>query len=168
MDFGSIRIKLNNIKSYGIAQGDAWYAKMYRLIPEKYITRKSIFGKVHKKLVRAASTEATDSAYPIDIKERTKSWYSNAYGQWRTRAFTEYYAYNRSTRNYCKLEYTFCLDDNGDIVQTHVPLSNYDLFMQPESYLYVTTFQGENYKWFEHHVEFDIHEKCLELDKYMR
>lgn len=31
-------------------------------------------------------------------------------------------------------------------------------------YLYVTTFQGDNYRFIESEVPFDIHEKCEELD----
>ena len=33
-------------------------------------------------------------------------------------------------------------------------------------YLYVTTFQNDNYRFFADVVDFDIHKKCRELDAY--
>ena len=38
---------------------------------------------------------------------------------------------------------------------------------KPEDYLYVTTYQNDNYRFYETEVPFDIREKCSEIDQHM-
>ena len=181
MEFGGARIKLTNIKNYGIAQGDSWYAKMYRDVPAKYITKKKAFGKTVTELVSEATIEETGEVYPIDVKENVESYHpyihgrptyngceiGARYGPKMMRKVVEYYVWNRGKQATIRVDHAFHLDANGNIVSTQAALSSEHLFTKPENYLYVTTFQGDNYNWFEHHVKFDIYEKCKELDKYM-
>lgn len=181
LEFGGARIKLINIKNYGIAQGDSWYAKMYRDVPAKYITKKKAFGKTVTELVSEATIEETGEVYPIDVKENVESYHpyihgrptyngyeiGARYGPKMMRKVVEYYVWNRGKQATIRVDHAFHLDANGNIVSTQAALSSEHLFTKPENYLYVTTFQGDNYKWFEHHVKFDIYEKCKELDKYM-
>lgn len=181
LEFGGARIKLTNIKNYGIAQGDGWYAKMYRDVPAKYITKKKAFGKTVTELVSEATIEETGEVYPIDVKENVESYHpyihgrptyngyeiGARYGPKMMRKVVEYHVWNRGKQATIRVDHAFHLDANGNIVSTQAALSSEHLFTKPENYLYVTTFQGDNYKWFEHHVKFDIYEKCKELDKYM-
>ena len=42
-----------------------------------------------------------------------------------------------------------------------------DFLEEEEPLLYVTTYQGDNFRFVQGAVDFDVHEKCSEIDSYM-
>ena len=65
---------------------------------------------------------------------------------------------------------SFCLkeDPDGSLEPYNPPFSGKNDFLtEVEPTLYVTTYQGDNYLFLQGAVDFDVHEKCSELDSYM-
>ena len=153
MIFRGTRIRLNNIKSYGIVVGRGEYVYTYKEC-EKVVTKKTIFGtsEVKKRFL------VQDGVVPI-------------YGYLSPREcfVTNYQVkiYNRHTEEYLYIGHKFYVDETGIVHEHKEELSPSDRFWKNEDYLYVTTYQGDNYEWYEDHDRLDVHGKCRELDMYM-
>lgn len=65
------------------------------------------------------------------------------------------------------MHYNRIKNRNGEIKTLGTVATDNDLIRQKVSYLYVTTYQGDNYRFNDWEVSFDIYEKCKELDSYM-
>lgn len=137
--FGDVRIKLGNIKNYGLSEGEHCYAKVYTLYrPELFVDSLAdcLFGK----------TEWIWTGEKVDL------------GTWDFGKMEFCPVYQRVGEEITKVHdssYRYGIKTTNDIIR------------EPEEYLYVTTFQGDNYRFFQSSAGFDIHEKLAELDKYL-
>ena len=75
--------------------------------------------------------------------------------------------YNRHTEEYLYIGHKFYVDETGIVHEHKEELSPSDRVWKNEDYLYVMTYQGDNYEWYEDHDRLDVHGKCRELDMYM-
>lgn len=142
--FGDVRIKTSNIKNYGIASTTRYYVKVYEYTPS-----------------------ASDSwvKQNLSMKAYSNSWkYTGIDAEMPEELYLRHKAKNFSNgRKYIKWE--------GEIKQSEtkcpLPLSESDFLVKNISYLYVTTYQNDNYEFREGDVDFDIKEKCKEIDRCM-
>lgn len=59
------------------------------------------------------------------------------------------------------------IDENGEVTERENSCYDDDIFSEKDDSLYITTYQGEIYKFFKSYVSFDIYEKFKEIDSYM-
>ncbi len=127
---GNTRIKIGNIKDYGISSEWIEYEKIYK-VKEEFLG----FGFIDRKLVWDGQ----------DIKELSPAsicdmHFRNLFKRYRNK------------------------DDR--IVSSTEKVSFDDLVVTIQrKYLYISTFQKDNFRFYEHKVDFDIKKKCAELDK---
>lgn len=112
---GDTRIKLSNIKDYGIADGS-------------------------EEILEEAEDLQYDlkSVYAIPIPARAQYYFDNEYSQKQTNLekYTSTKRYKRAKKGEAK-------------------------------YLYITTYQGDNYQFYECEVDWNIYHKLEELDNYL-
>lgn len=148
VDFGSTRIKLSNIKNYGISSTLTYYGKVFD--KRQYLTSKNtLFGA---KTVRRHGF--------VDTGERVRLGESREGAAAALCYSIKYQTYYRYVK------------DNGKIVKHSPPLMENWSFedvieCKNVNYLYVTTYQNDNYRFVEDLVPFDIQKKCNELDEYV-
>ncbi len=142
VDLGNVRIKVSNIKNYGIADGCAYWVKVY----QDNVCYKGFF----------------------DFKNSPLEWYGlkqriseYEHGKWLQES--ELGLRDGVTKVSARYR-----NENGRIVASdHQRMEPSDLIAEPCEYLYVKTFQNENYKFFAIDVSFDVREKCKEMDEYL-
>lgn len=134
---GNTRIKVGNIKSYGISNKK-------RITHEKIYTRKYT-GDIGFLLSILSGGDCYYFEWEGDMVPFTKE---------RARELKEDGFMYRRYRN-----------ENGELVddEQHY-LEDDDLIENECNYLYVTTYQNDNFQFFENEVDFDIFKKCSELD----
>lgn len=128
IQFGNVRVKLNNIKNYGISTCDAYYIKQYEW---------------HKRDQKK--------------EERKKSlleYFFEPTGEYRWNGKTEYVSTDEEEAQRIKGEKYYWVD-------------KVEIEKRQQNYLYITTYQGDNFQFVEKEADFDIFEKCKELDCYM-
>ena len=146
IEFGSVRIKLSNIKNYGISSIPTHYAKVFE--KRQYeVNKYTLFGE-----------RSVKKWGLVDTGERIRLDESS--GDLSRMVNSRIYSYRR------------CLKVNGNIIRVNPSFAetweyNDAIERRDIEYLYVTTYQNENYRFVEDEVEFDIHKKCEELDEYM-
>lgn len=179
VQLGNARIKLANIKNYGISSDgantrlDAIYVDVYE---EKYIKKNDIFDYIHDAFCGDYKYEKTRMAIPIsietynDIIEESERCRNSTYFIEPPKA----YVINSS--------FDLSKDIKSQIFRAHerkLIKEDFTFKYDEHHYLYVTTYQGDNYvfyengyykndegKWVYNYEEFDIYEKCNELDNY--
>lgn len=125
---GDVRIKLSNIKSYGISEGYQHFIKVYEhSLPKESSSLKLL---LHDELVWNGLKIPCSSLYT--------------------------------------LRYRYVKDWDGKIAESYQAARDGDCLKQSIHYLYITTYQGDNYRFNDWEVSFDIYEKCRELDSYMQ
>ena len=149
--FGEERIKLTNIKHYGLASGVVDYVRTFCENVE-ISNRKTLFG--------------TKTKQTVTLKENGQIWIHD-YNDW-------YYTtlrveiFDSKKKMFVWLNCRFNLEDDGTIHRfPNDALQSSDHVKQAEDYLYVKTYQGDSYRWYSNRAGFNIYEKCKELDKYM-
>ena len=153
--FGTERIKLKNIKNYGISTGMAYYVKVYEYKP---VAKTGLFGKV--KITNSLVWSKND----IQIPEENTGLPRAENGNLR---YNGVRIYDPKTAEFRMLESKIIRNTSGEISfdsQYTFDRSN-DLYKVPQEYLFVTTYQNANYQWFKNLAPFDIYEKCKELDQ---
>lgn len=143
IEFGNTRIKLNNIKNYGISSIPVYYANVFvgveqekkwrGLLKEKTVTVTTEWIKTGK-TIRLSDVSLADAQAVLGNKQ-----YVIKNGE-ITIVDASVNAFLRSD------ELIICKDVD---------------------YLYVTTFQRDNYRFLADLVNFDVHKKCQEIDKYL-
>lgn len=147
VEFGNTRIRLSNIKNYGIASVPVYYAKVFVLVEKE--AKSKLFGKYRYK-------ECVDSGKRVRLCDTSETDARSILCDG-----SQYY-------------HRYELQD-GKINRIHTggllvygPVSFEDLVeCKNVDYLYVTTYQKDNYRFFADISEFDIHSKCKEIDGYM-
>lgn len=154
---GPERIKLKNIKNYGISTGTAYYVKVYE---HKPTAKTGLFGKV--KITNSLVWSKNDIQIP---EENT----SIARAENGTLRYNGVKVYDPKMAEFRMLESKPIRNTSGEISfdSRYTFDRSSDLYKTPQEYLFITTYQNENYQWFKNLAPFDIYEKCNELDKYL-
>lgn len=153
IQLGNVRVKLGNIKNYGISKCDSYYYKVYEYDPQ---LAKQIEDSNRKKrgLFKTLSSLFSEQPY----KWKGKKIYIASFSKedaLRKAGIDPYYP-NGAPRAYKQEpDGTLELCDGGDFLEIE------------ESYLYVTTYQNDNFRFPEGSVSFNIFDKCKEIDSYM-
>lgn len=136
--FDNIRIKSTNIKNYGINKSARYYVKIFDRNP-----RNSIFDfKTPIHTWNGLTEEIPESQY-------------NAYVNGMS------YDFEHCTRRREKSKSYIGSEESG------VRMPKSDLIVKELSYLFVTTYQNDNYIFWENETSFNIYDKCKEIDSYM-
>lgn len=143
---GNIRIKLSNIKNYGIS-----YTSRERL----KIISKEEFEKLKKEeQINNSKKRLNKIKRPKNIKEKILKKIP-----FRNIPTSEY---QKSYEKY-REEYTHRYQNaSAEYKKNYFELENYSI-----PYLYITTYQNDNYKFHEDKVSFNVRDKMKELDKYL-
>lgn len=157
VDFGSARIKLSNVKNYGISSTTVYYAPVFMYV-ERTEKKQTLFGEKDKK-----SWQLVDSGERIRLGETL----SEAAAKWRADGMTSS-ASGLAAVSAPYLWYYQYVREDGKLRQGYSSTKSIEEAAECKTveYLYVTTFQNDNYRFFADVVDFDIHEKCRELDSY--
>ena len=130
ISLGNVRIRISNIKNYGIAKGEKYYIKVYE-----------------------HSTSSCDSFFSQVILDRY-----------------EWHGLKKEVKNpNCWGGKKIIKSRSGEIKPTNRDLYSRkdDIIIEHVDYLYITTFQGDNYRFYETDVSFNIYDKCQEIDQNM-
>lgn len=159
VEFGNTRIKLSNIKNYGISSAFIYYAKVFEKV-EKEPEKKGLLW-----LLTETPVEWVDTGERIRLCE-SKEEAEKLMEKW-VKTDRKLYANELDYRATCCKVKRY-LRTNG-VISDDATASKFDDVVECNSvkYLYVTTFQNDNYRFYVDTVDFDIHEKCRELDEYM-
>lgn len=181
VSFGSERLKLSNIKTYGISQEYAEClhtarVKVYELTTIRF---KRLLAKpkyVKNCLNPTGETIEIKDWEQFSVKEK-QYWRLTVHND-STHKDEIYSTKIIKTRNGIRglnEDDGAVYDEKGNISSIG-PIDGFfdgkrlddkDITYGPLKYLYVTTFQNTNYRWFENSASFDIFDKCKELDRYL-
>lgn len=175
--FGNRNIRLNNIKEYGIGQDALYFEKYFK---EKVICKeeKKVFGITYKKkeinlYIPLPEWHLVTGSYPTvsdtneeDLISEVRLWPSE-YDKYKDVAIKEF---SQEIYIYCERESGY--DDRVGFegnewkrvkIDTSKPLIGELIKREYKKYLYITTYQKENFKFKEDEVNFDIFEKYNEI-----
>ena len=136
---GDVRIRANNIKNYGIANNTRYFEKIYK-----------------KEKVKRANWEIIVDAFLESPEPYEWKWYGE-YVEVSKRRYD-----NRSKPRQCNRK---TVDSNGQIAYTNTLLTESDFKIRKEKCLYITTYQRDNFVFWESEAKFDILKKCNEIDE---
>lgn len=154
ISLGNVRIKLSNIKNYGISICNSYYYKVYEFDSE---LAKRIAEESSKKrgLFRAMSNFFSDRPYEWRGKKIYIASFSKEVALKRA-GIDPYDAHDYSPRSYRQ-------EPDGTLERDY-----FDDFLEvKEKYLYISTYQDDNFQFPEGAVDFNIFDKCKEIDSYM-
>ena len=142
---GDIRIRAKSIKNYGIATKQRYYEKIYNCRTE---LRHFLFGQYDATILEWKGDKRA-------ISQDNFNFYKSSVtsSEWKAingRGYVRHRVYK---------------DDEGKIVSSNEEANDKDFFIGKEAYLYITTYQKDNFIFFESEAGFDIREKCKEIDK---
>lgn len=152
---GSMRIKLCNIKNYGIGEGYSYHRKLYK--------KEEVFGLWY---IKKAGYNLSDAKCTADgrtfvknfkfvkmikvdkdlIDDKGKMYFKN----------DDYY---EKDNDYIVFKESVEFEGNENIKDEVNKIIN--------RYLYVTTYQNDNYTFYQSDCDFNIDEKLKELDRYL-
>lgn len=142
---GNTRIKVGNIKDYGISNERVRCEKIYRL------------AEGEKNGLLAAILRNTDLVWEEEVEELTpirEYQFEVSDIDHENRA-----EFPRATT------YKRYRNKNGKVVDSHSIATMDDSVIEiKRKYLYISTFQKDNFRFYEDEVDFDIIKKCCELD----
>jgi len=163
ISFGNEAIKLGNIKTYGISAGNARFVKIYEYKKE-YVIRDGLFG---------AKIKAKGYSWNGDKEQFAESNIRNC----------SLYRYNQDKKTFEWSNLALERSPNGQVISVkhkepfgdifnkiywkEKTLTWNDFFTETQNYLYITTYQQDNYQFYEGIADFDIYEKKKELDRYL-
>jgi CspA family cold shock protein len=165
VQFGDTRIKLANIKSYGVSIHRTYFEKIYEKVGELTGDETGFIGFL-KSLVdwdeiefqwqyKGRSFEVSEvQAAQILRGQSKRAVYVKKGERYKLMDNTDgshtYERYHRADK-----DGIYCLERNTEKT---------DLIIKDRQYLYITTYQNDNYRFYEDEVGFDINEKVRELD----
>lgn len=155
VEFGNTRIKLSNIKNYGISSVPTYYAIIFKKVVHEHMYE-GLFGWTTKK-----KSELVDTGERIRLGESFDEARSALH---RAGMIT----YGQPGLNGRRHEYHRYVKNNGELCRDWDWRSDisYVAECKDVDYLYVTTYQNDNYRFVADIAGFDIHAKCMELDSY--
>lgn len=152
--FGNIRIKKNNIKNYGIKTKSYPYEKIYEI--------EKVTGKVNRFFQGSERYIWKNKIAKVSEKRHTN-----------LKAVNEkepgHYPFRADWDGVCTT-FVKAIDSNGKIFETDIVTNewtnedNPPYVLKKIDTLFITTYQNDNYVFRQDECEFDIHEKCLEID----
>lgn len=145
---GDTRIKVGNIKDYGIEYETILYEKVYK-------KTKKTYSKTMDAVLRLAGF-----GKPIQNPE---SDYDLTWDGGKVRIDEIRYLELSSE---LRKTYKMVLDDNGvakEMIGFTATIK--DVIEKECKYLYLTTYQNDTYEFYEMDVDFDLEEKCKEIDE---
>lgn len=158
--FDGVRIKASNIKNYGISSkqtGRDIYQRLYLEGEAKYKTKFTVFLFGERVQVKPLDEWYLIAKNTIkDIKDFATSSYVDKDG----------------LRHFNRMTYKLIKQRDGRIIDGEhlIYLAHEDDFKSEPvygDYLYVTTFQGDNYTFTDGKVGFNVHKKLSEIDSVM-
>lgn len=132
---GNVRIRANNIKNYGIANNTRYFEKIYYKV-------KRVEGSFWEEWWN--NRPLYEWTWQGEYVEVGKKRYDNR---------EKYRQCNRKTK-----------DSNGQITYISEHLTESDFEIRKEKCLYITTYQKDNFVFWESESKFDIFAKCKEID----
>lgn len=140
---GNTRIRLSNIKNYGISSGKKYKQKIYN---RKEEINPIGFVATIVSLLEGGERSGVETKY---VYEWSKEWRDDL-----------------SKKEIEELNGALLYwKDDGTIGATrNVSATSSDIVEYREEYLYITTFQNDNFVFWESEVSFDIQEKLKEID----
>lgn len=159
---GDVRIKIGNIKNYGIAYENRLYWKVYRKKEASFW--KDLFGyseyEWKKEIRRIKDNEQVKT---IDLGSVFWKSYESVFVSDNGNLLNA----QRVQRRYLNEN-----DQPGSDLRiarenslgTDALLASDAMLLRKDKYLYVTTYQNDNFVFFDCESDFDIDEKCNELD----
>lgn len=151
---GNVRIRAKSIKNYGVASGKRYYEKIYEMKERK---GKILWMKYTESVlewegdsIRIDEGRYKDILKPSALESKNGQISQITIGQL---AGVEH-----------KTTYRRYRDDNGELVDSNEQTTMDDIIEKKEKYLYITTYQKDNFIFYQNDVDFDIHKKCNEID----
>lgn len=163
IQFGDVRIKLSNIKNYGISSDTSYYMKIYEYNAQK--AKQVALEKAKRKkagLIQKILAPAIDTNL---YEWKGKKKYITSFSRENAMRAIGLDPYDPNDKHS-----PFSLQENPDgSLEPFYPPSpdENDFLTEVDPTLYVTTYQGDNFRFVQGAVDFDVHEKCSEIDSYM-
>ncbi|MEA5093498.1 MAG: cold shock domain-containing protein [Sedimentibacter saalensis] len=153
IQFGDVRVKLSNVKNYGISQDYYQYEKVFRVW---YNESTSKLGKLFN----------IKYEFDWEFADKYERLYCNSEREKKIKAGECYsYVYAEKDQAYSYEGNNLIFAKEPGIYKSNIRRSCLgDIVDLPEDYLYVTTYQGDNYKFRVNNGDFDIYKKLEELD----
>lgn len=174
--FGEVRVKLNNIKNYGIVDENRYFEKVFG----KYLAQaeKRYDNKILDFLISTpAQYEWTVHCRDTEIDSIRYNSIKNGERRARKGYVIEnanYYEFeianewdNARGKNVDKVYQKQRTAQQDGIYEVNYWAQKDDVFMKSIPYLYVTTYQDDNYVFRQDLVSWHINEMCAELDRYL-
>lgn len=136
---GRNRIKLSNIKTYGISSRVFYYQKVNKVEEECWFIFRYTYHRWHGDTIMLDNNKQErirkmNTGEPMEVKN------TGSLGM-------------------------LVFDNNGEIEEkSGIEPNEGDIFGKKHKYLYITTYQNENYRFYDFDVDFDVEEKCKEID----
>lgn len=143
--FGDVRVIISNIKNYGLSQAEMTYQKVY--VKKEKETVFSFLQEIYEDIWEG-------ELMPLGEGEIVKWQFGALNGFW----------YNTLTgKRMRRLIHgkKGIYEDGNSIFDPKADIKSFE-----EQYLYVTTYQGDNFKFWEKESDFNIENKLNELDTY--
>lgn len=149
---GNTRIKIGNIKDYGISSKMKDYEKIYEVVERSGgIVLKFLLGNI--KLVWNGEVEKITADRWNELSESSKHSQE---------------VRNEHVRYWYEYTYKRYKNEKGEVVTANdlgaVATLENSVVEKEIKYLYITTFQNDNFRFYEDEVDFSIIDKCNELD----
>lgn len=146
---GDVRIRAKSIKNYGLSYGERYFEKIYRKEKREYkfLWKK----KIGEFLEWKGEWLLIDDDRYEDVLKYNEDLDPAALAY-------EYieHKYKKTYRRY--------RNTKGELIETDYLTSDDDVCIKKEKYLYITTYQKDNFVFYQCDVDFNIEEKCKEID----
>ncbi len=156
VELGNTRIKLSNIKNYGISSVPVYYGVVVKKVEHDHMYQ-GLFGWTNK-----ITSEWVDTGERVRLGESLEEAISAL-------EKAGMLSWSDPGMNGRRRRYHRFIKENGEIKRERDWHSS-DIERVTEcknvDYLYVTTYQNDNYRFVADTAGFDIHAKCKELDTY--
>lgn len=172
--FGEVRIKLSNIKNYGVNVENKFYEKVYKRQEVKEYDNallQFLGGKISYRYTYYKDEEISSSRYD-DIKKgvilpgKVFLLKGQEYLRLKSEILGNRILYRNET--YKNVHTDNCQYASVDgVYETNKIAEQDDVFLKEISYMYVTTYQNDNFKFMQDLEDWDVKKKCAELDKYL-
>lgn len=148
---GDVRLRAKSVKNYGLATKKRYYEKVYKKTwhVEKFLWMHYTVDDLewagdsvllderrHEDLLKKHEPERKDGQ--ITIGDMMGIEYKTTYRRYR--------------------------DDDGELVDSNELTTEDDIIEKKEEYLYITTYQKDNFIFYQNDVHFNIRDKCAEMD----
>lgn len=173
---GNVRLKANNIKDYGISEKEVYYQKVYQWRYREGSSKlDKFFGTRYIDYIDTGEWYEINERRFNSIASGDESYYHVMKAK-KGECIGRYYEYydsfdsynNVSADIYAPYDGVFDLNDskyNWHLTKRNQKAGRGDVMKVTEEYLYITTYQGDNYVFNKSQADFNIHEKFKEIDE---